>query len=987
MILKAPQSSAPRSHDARSSESGAALVTSILILGMLSAIAITVLAVTSRESEIAGSDVRRTRAFYAAAAGIEKMTSDFNKLFLATSRPTGSQLLRIQNSPPPALTAEGYTMNQLIGLDGPTLIRMQQTQGITDGSYPRVTIQGGPFNGLSASVAPYILSSMATGIDGTEVALTRQMNNYLIPIFQFGMFSNRDIEIHPGPAFAFNGRVHANGNIYVTNNMTFLAKVTTANELIYDVFRNGTVPSGPNVALQVGAVRVPLTMGSMYGGPNILGSTAGQRGYFPTAPIGLINSSWDSTSVAPATTGVSNQFGGQLQTRTTGGAPLLLPLQLNGNPTRDIIKRRLPGDAQVVSDSRYHSKAQIRILIDDETQPVPDAAGIPAGEGQFLSGFDPIPLPNVPMGANGGRALWRINDDGTYRDDAGSCVLQEQGTTPGQALTVRRPGAGTNNQTLNGTLTSIPGGAGLKGRILIQIVDDLGNTFDVTHEILSMGMTVGEPNAIVMLQRPLWAAFTQGSRDASNLQNTAPDGTQYFNSLTDIVSNTNIAADGEIQTTPGPTQDGTYGYLVGILDDTLAGQPVRADVPPAMDVTHWGTAAWSNNKEWNAIVPINVYNVREGCITGANCNVVYERGITNVVEINMRNLARWLDGVYDTNLLAGTSAVSTNINNPGGYTVYVSDRRGDKVKPMVGPTGAIINSTNGMVDNEDIYGPNGALDPGEDVQETGSLVKDASELPDPAALVGAYGANLTMRALTVGAWTNPGEFARHSVRLFNGENMQISGAAGRLSATQGISISTENLLYTWGNYNTTGINAPPPAGFACLNEAAGPCRYLGSQVPSSLVSDAYFPLSKTWVDSSSAMYPGDLSRRVADRSLPSFSQETAVRAGIIAGNNLSALSGLPDAGNSAAGESRLNGGMHNFPRFLERWGARWNFVGSLIPLYYSTQAVGQYNANSTIYSPPVRNWAFDSSFLDPNKLPPSTPQFQYVQPTAFRQIL
>jgi hypothetical protein len=665
---------------------------------------------------------------------------------------------------------------------------------------------------------------------------------------------------------------------------------------------------------------------------------------------------------------------------------LLLPLQLNGNPTRDIIKRRLPGDAQVVSLSRYHSKAQIRILIDDDPQPTPDAAGIPAGQGQFLSGFDPIPLPNVPLSANGGRALWRINDDGTYRDDAGSCVLQEQGTTPGQALTVRRPGAGPTNQTINGTPTTIPGGAGLRGHILIQIVDDAGNTFDVTREILSMGVTVGEPNAIVMLQRPLWAAFTQGSRDASNLQNTAPDGTQYFNSLTDIVGNTNIAADGEIQTTPGPTQDGTYGYLVSLRDDTVAGQPVRADAPPVMDLTHWGTATWDNNKEWNAIVPINVYNVREGCITGANCDVVYERGITNVVEINMRNLARWLDGVYDTNLLAGTNAVSTRIGNPGGYTVYVSDRRGDKVKPMLGPTGP-INSTNGMVDNEDIYGPNGALDPGEDVQETGVLVKDTTELPDPAALVGSYGANLTMRALTVAAWTNPGEFARHSVRLFNGENLQISGAAGRLSATQGISISTENLLYTWGNYNTTGINAAPPAGFACLNEAAGPCRYLGNQVPASIVSDAFFPLSKTWADSSSAMYPGDLSRRLADRSLPSVSQETAVRAGIIAGNNLSALNGLPDAGNSAAGESRLNGGMHNFPRFLERWGARWNFVGSLIPLYYSTQAVAQYNANSTIYSPPVRNWAFDSTFLDPNKLPPSTPQFQYVQPTAFRQIL
>ena len=116
-------------------------------------------------------------------------------------------------------------------------------------------------------------------------------------------------------------------------------------------------------------------------------------------------------------------------------------------------------------------------------------------------------------------------------------------------------------------------------------------------------------------------------------------------------------------------------------------------------LTDWGTASWTNNKDWNAIVPINVYNVREGRINSSlTASTVYERGVTNVVEINMRNLARWLDGVYDNNLLAGTSAVSTNVASPDGYTVYVSDRRGDELHS---------GTTNGMVDNEDIYGSNG----------------------------------------------------------------------------------------------------------------------------------------------------------------------------------------------------------------------------------------------------------------------------------------
>jgi hypothetical protein len=956
-------------------------VTTVLILGMLSAVAITVLAVVQKESQIAGSDLKRTQTFYAAAAGIEKMTTDFNKLFLTTSHPTAAQFIRIQNSPPAELTAEGYTINQLLGLDGTTLASMRLTQGINSLSYPRVKIPVGPFNGLSASVSPYILSSMATSPDGTQVALTRQMNNYQIPIFQFGMFSDKDIELHPGPAFAFNGRIHANGNVYVNGNVTFLAKVTTANELIYDVVRNGTVRVG-TVSMRVNGTPVPLTVGSMFGGPNIVGSNPGQRGYFPGSPDGSINSTWDSTSVSPAT-GVPNQFGGQLQTRTTGGQPLLLPLQLKGSPTWEIIKRQMPGDVPEVAESRYHSKAQIRILIDDENPGTADAAGIPAGEGVALSSFSPIPLPNVALAAGGGRALWRVNDNGTYRDNGGSCVLQEQGGTAGQALTVRSPSGTSQAVSLNGTSTVIPAGAGLSGRILIQIIDDDGNVLDVTREVLSMGLTYGEPNAIVTLQRPLWASFVQGSRDSTATANLAPDGTTYFNNLRDIVDRTYIASDGEIQTSPAPAQDGTYGFLTGVIDDDGI-QPTRSDATPPVAISDWGTSNWDTNKNWNAIVPINVYNVREGCITGTGCGEVYERGITNVVELNMRNVARWVTGVYDSNLLAGTSAVSTNIADLGGYTIYVSDRRGDRVRSMtVG--GILMDSSNGMVDNEDIYGPNNQLDDGEDVQGTGALVKDTAELPDPAVLAGIYGTNLTMRALTVAAWSNPNNYFRRSVRLFNGEDLQVPGRS--LSATEGITVSTENMIYIWGNYNTTGINVAPPNGTSSVNDVLATYHYLGNQVPASIVADAFFPLSKTWADCASAMYPEILGRRIADRSLTAVTDETAFRAAIMAGNNLSALVGAPDAGNSASGESRLNGGMHNFPRFLERWPSRWNFVGSLVPLYNSTQAVGQYNSESTIYSPPIRNWAFDSSFLNPDMLPPSTPQFQYVLPTAFRQIL
>lgn len=948
-------------------ERGSALVASIFILALLGVIAMTVLGVVTTETRIAGSDLERTKTFYAAASAMEKMTSDFSALFSRTSRPTLAQLNHIAADSPPELVNEGFTLfPQTIDLDNVTLTSMRQTQGISGTAYPDVTVPSGPYAGLTASVAPYILETTATSDASAQVRLKRQINNYLIPIFQFGMFSNGDLEVYPGPAFTFNGRIHANGNLYLNGNTTFLSKVTTANELVREVVRNGGVHDGA-VSFLVGTINVPLTLGSVFSGPNLPGATAGERGYFPGSPAGTSNVNWKNTSVASPQIGVPNQFGGQVLTRTTGISPLLLPMQLDGNPPREIIKRRMPNDDVTLSESRYHSKAQIRILLDDEASSAGDRSGITAGKGVLLSTFKPALLPAGTVAAGGGRALWRISNAGAYTDTSSTCL--KQGSTTGlQADTVR--GIRSASATSSNGVT-IPAGSGITGRILIEIIASDGTARDVTTQILSMGMTVGEPNAILHLQRPLWAAYTQGSRDSTG-------GNNY---LTYILNSTYLAADGEINTSSAPVQDATYGFLTSITEE--AGIVFRNNAPTAANT-------------WNSIVPINIYNVREGRInTSLDANTVYERGVMSVVELNMRNFARWMDGVYDTNLLAGTTAVSANIHGSDGYIIYLSDRRGDKVKAerdSVGP----ITTSNGMVDNEDIYGPNSQLDAGEDVIDAGTdgsgnpkqgtLQRDLTELPDPAVLAGTSSSDRVGRANTVAAWRNPGNFFRRSVRIFDGETLQISGAANKLSATRGITIASENLVYIWGNYNTTGINIAPAEGLACLNDATGPCTYTGNQVPSSIVVDAFFPLSKTWFDSLSALYPEDVGIRVADRAVALPVQETAVRAGIIAGINLSALSNSPDAGNSSAGESRLNGGMHNFPRFMEGWRQRWNFAGSLIPLFNSTQALGQYNANSTIYGAPLRNWAFDSTFQDPNRLPPGTPQFQYVQPTAFRQI-
>jgi Tfp pilus assembly protein PilX len=1049
---------------ARRGERGAALTMTMIMMVLIGAISVAVLSVVTNEARISGSDMRRMKTFYAASAGLEKMTSDFSDEFQHTSKPTQQRMNEIADDPPTALVdTEGFTFKQTLTRNDTLLQAMKDARG---GKSPTTTIPNGPFSGMFASVEPYHLTSVASHpATKTQVRLERDVNNYMVPLFQFATFSDKDLEFWPEPPMTFNGRIHANGNIYFGGDITFLDRVTTAGEAVRTVLRNkatnttlvgGYFGSDPRFIDTVSNLTAHMKIGSVTGGPNMGTGRADGRGNFPGSPTGTDNSAtWASST--NALDGTDNHFGTMLKTASTGARQLLLPLQLDGRSPLEIIKRSMPDDNTIMSQSRYHSKAEVRIIIDDEQLPsgvTTNVAGIPAGKGVLLSQW-------LPSELDGGNAMRVIDDNGNYLatssdwyqgDVSGSATkrkamtvrgvrndylaaIQASGTDSATGgLYAKTTGTAPTEYTKNFTNASIPKtsngtivppGSGIKGRILIELVEPDGKTtLDVTQQVLSMGVTVGEPNAIVHLQRPLWAAFIQGSRDRSG----GNDYLTYF--MDNSRSDRRALADGEINISTGLAMDAA-GYLDtpdNSFDDDPHGTGATAFQPVAATMDRDDKPDMTG---LNQIVPINVYNVREGHINdGLTATSVYSRGITSVVELNMRNLARWLDGVYDTNLLNGTNAVSTNIGSPDGWIVYVSDRRGDRPKDEKDSTGTVIKTTNGYVDNEDIYNypasAGATPEPGEDVIDTGydvalgkdklgSLQHDLLELPDPAAITSTsttppsgytdsanYG-----QALAVGKWATSnqttagtaGYYFRRAVRLFNGEDLKISGATDKLSETKGLTVATENMVYIWGNYNTTGISCQPSTG-STLNDPAQTCHYNGDQVPASIAADSFFPISKTWFDSVSAMYPEGANSRIADAgsggvpmgsSAITVGQETAVRTGIIAGSTLSAM-----VGNAAPSPNFLlwlNGGVHNFPRFLETWSTsgtgwekRWNYVGSFIILYNSTQAVGPWSVtNSVNYYPPRRNWSFDITFTDPNRLPPGTPQFQFVQATGFRE--
>ena len=71
----------------------------------------------------------------------------------------------------------------------------------------------------------------------------------------------------------------------------------------------------------------------------------------------------------------------------------------------------------------------------------------------------------------------------------------------------------------------------------------------------------------------------------------------------------------------------------------------------------------------------------------------------------------------------------------------------------------------------------------------------------------------------------------------------------------------------------------------------------------------------------------------------------------------------------------------------KNWGgATLNYRGSMVSLFYSQYATGVFKCCGTVYSPPTRNYAFDTDFLDLSKLPPGTPKFRDIVNVGFQQV-
>src|ERR1700733_4864578 len=353
-------------------EKGGALITSLMVLLLISAIVVGMCWMVMTDQRLGGNNQSRELAFYGAEAGMEKMTTDVANTFSVKGALGAPDITAITAAPPNALPGIQY-----LNAAGPSTYQITPLVPVSNNA---TILRPSPYAGMQGLITPFTLPVPAQNSPtGGEVKLTRQIQVVAIPVFQFGIYSDSDVSFFNGPSFGFGGRTHTNGNLWLNPNQgpLFLGdKVTASGEVIRTNLENGSAITaagatyGGNVSI---ALAPDPTLANEPGGaPYTNGSwrelafTEGSTAPGSTSVYGAIstavNPAWGST-----TTGVEGAYNGQLANHV---AQLkLTATALSGIQTPiSLIRRAVPGELAANPAEfaqQYFSEAGLRIMLDD----------------------------------------------------------------------------------------------------------------------------------------------------------------------------------------------------------------------------------------------------------------------------------------------------------------------------------------------------------------------------------------------------------------------------------------------------------------------------------------------------------------------------------------------------------------------------------------------------------------------------------------------
>ncbi len=411
---------------AKFASKGFTLIASLLLLLLLSGFAVALLMMVNTEQRAGGYDLNNTYTYRAGEGAMEKMTSDLAATFASIQSPQNTDVCNssLPPSTDPTVTFPLYTLGPAPGIP---------VQGgpcpPNPNPIPWGQIQTGPNAGLYAQLLPIVLNVTAQRADGQEtVSFTRAAEVALIPVFQFGIFSDSDLFFGQSPNLGFAGRVHTNGDLYLGvangSSLVFGDKLSAFGNVIREQMDDGMTVGG---GLDDGTVLVPNAFGGcnaeltalQTGGAvnasgtcvniasnSVLGATAGsvvgghgsaQNGSWQNASTGAL-ASYLIDGNGPQPPPASPTADGP---NSTGATDLTLPFVQGTTSAIQIIRQPPPGEAttSLLSQSRLANEAQIRVILSDTEDGLhlPGWNGVPSEDYHLVSEI-PTALANLNQG-------------------------------------------------------------------------------------------------------------------------------------------------------------------------------------------------------------------------------------------------------------------------------------------------------------------------------------------------------------------------------------------------------------------------------------------------------------------------------------------------------------------------------------------------------------------------------------------------------------
>jgi hypothetical protein len=276
-------------------EQGFTLLIFLSLLLMLTMIGVAAVMTSTTEVDIAGNDLKSISALYAAEAAQEKAIAEIRTSYTTTGLPP---------SPLP-----GGTLN---------LGNLTATYATVDnGPVVQTQLTAGAYRGLYALVKNFTVTADATDMgSGAKTRIVQEVQDALIPLFQFAVFYESDLEIYPGPNMTLGGRVHSNRDMYLGTHATLtIDSYTTAAGNIYYGRKPG---SGQDLGVE-GNINIKDRDGVYRNMRN------GDGTYLDSK-----DPEWVSKSLA--------RWGGEVEDHSHGITELNLPVVTSGDPI-DLIKR------------------------------------------------------------------------------------------------------------------------------------------------------------------------------------------------------------------------------------------------------------------------------------------------------------------------------------------------------------------------------------------------------------------------------------------------------------------------------------------------------------------------------------------------------------------------------------------------------------------------------------------------------------------------